>query len=276
METLEKIVMFLRFEMETPASFGLFHLGFLLLTILATAFLIWKFRDADEKTVRRILLGAWITLVILEIFKQIIFAYREDIYVPGHMVWSYHWYAFPFQLCSSPLYLLPFAIFLKEGHVKDSVVAFLATFSVFGGLAVMLYPNDVFTVVGSVNVQTMIHHGSQIAIGMFLAAWNRNRWGFKLYAKGIATFAVMSAIAMLLNEAMFAHFANKGITNVAFNMFYVSRHYGCSLPVLSMIYPKVPYPVFLLIYLLGFAVVAGLIFLAVKGCIRPANRRKGA
>ena len=86
MEAFEKIVMFLRFEMTTPPSYGLFHIAFLLLTVAATAFLIWKFRDADDKTIRRLILGAWITLVILEIYKQIVFSYREDIYVPGHMV----------------------------------------------------------------------------------------------------------------------------------------------------------------------------------------------
>ena len=86
----------------------------------------------------------------------------------------------------------------------------------------------------------------------------------------------MSFIALILNEVMYARFTAEGITHTSFNMFYISRHYDCSLPLLSAIYPKVPYPVFLLIYLLGFAVVAGLIFLAVKGCIRPANRRKGA
>lgn len=276
MTLIEKIVTFLRFEMPTPPSYGLFHIAFLLLTVGATVLLIRKFRDADEKTFRRLLMGAWITLVILEIYKQVVFAYREDIYVPGHMIWSYHWYGFPFQLCSSPLYLFPFAALLKESRVKDAVVAFLATFSVFGGLAVIFYPNDVFTVLGGVNVQTMIHHGSQIAVGLLLAARYRRRWNLGLFAKGIVTFAVMSGIALVLNEVMYAHFTAKGITNASFNMFYISRHYGCSLPLLSMIYPKVPYPVFLLIYLLGFAVVSGLIFLAVKVCIRLANRRKGA
>lgn len=277
METIEKIVTFLRFEMQKPPSFGLFHIAFFLLTVAGTVLLILKFRDADEKTVRRILLGAWITLVILELYKQVVFAYREDIYVPGHMIWSYHWYSFPFQLCSSPLYLLPFAALLKDGRVKDSVTAFLATFSVFGGLAVMLYPNDVFTIVGGVNVQTMIHHGTQIAVGLFLAARNCKRWSFRFYAKGIPTFAVMSGIALILNEVMYAHFMSKGITNVVFNMFYVSRHHGCSLPLLSMIYPKVPYLVFLVIYLIGFALVAALIFAAERGvmalCAKRAAKR---
>ena len=99
MTAFEKIVIFLRFEMEKPASYGLFHIAFLLLTVATTAFLIWKFRDADEKTVRRILLGAWITLFLLEIYKQIVFSYNANIYVPDYMEWRYQWEAFPFQLC---------------------------------------------------------------------------------------------------------------------------------------------------------------------------------
>ena len=272
MSSFEKIVMFLRFEMATPASYSLFHLAFLILTVAATAFLIRKFRNSDEKTIRRILWGAWITLIILETYKQVVFSYNEDIYVPGHMIWNYQWFVFPFQLCSSPLYVLPFAALLKKGHAKDAVVSFLATFSVFGGLAVMLYPNDVFTSLGGVNVQTMIHHGSQIAVGLFLAARYRSSWTFKVFLKGIVPFAILSAIAILLNEIMFAYLTSHSI-NAAFNMFYISRHYSCSLPVLSAIYPKVPYPAFLLIYLLGFVLIAGVIFGAEKGCIRLANRR---
>ena len=275
MTDFEKIVLFLRFEMEKPASYGLFHIAFLLLTIATTAFLIWKFRDADEKTVRRILLGAWITLFLLEIYKQIVFSYNENIYVPDYMEWRYQWEAFPFQLCSTPLYVFPIAAFLKKGHAKDAVVSFLATFSVFGGLAVMFYPAQVFTSVGGVNVQTMIHHGTQIAVGLFLAAHNRRRWTFKIFAKSIVPFAILSVIAILLNEVMFTYLTNNGIS-AAFNMFYISRHFPCSLPILSLIYPMVPYAAFLLIYLLGFVLVAGIIFAAEVGCIRLAQRRSSS
>ena len=137
----------------------------------------------------------------------------------------------------------------------------------------MLYPNDVFTIVGGVNVQTMIHHGTQIAVGLLLTARYRKRWSFSFYAKGVATFAVMSGLALILNEVMYAHFTGKGIPNVVFNMFYISRHHGCSLPLLSMIYPSVPYPVFLLIYLMGFALVAALIFAAERGVIALCAKR---
>lgn len=272
MTTLETVVQFLQYGTVTPKSFGVYHLVCLTLTILITVLMVWKFRDADAKTVRRILLTAWIVMVVLEIYKQVVFSYRENIYVPGHMIWSYYWFAFPFQFCSSPLYILPFVIWLKEGRFKDAFVAFTATFSVFGGLAVMLYPNDVFVKMLGINVQTMIHHGLQIILGVFLAARYRRRWSWKLFLPGTIPFAALSAVAIMLNEVMYGYITSRGIEGVAFNMFYISPHYGCSLPLLSAIYPKVPYPVFLLVYLLGFAVVAAVIFAAELGVIRLARR----
>ena len=138
----------------------------------------------------------------------------------------------------------------------------------------MFYPEQVFTGVGGVNVQTMIHHGTQIAVGLFLAAYHRRNWSFMVFLKGIVPFSILSAIAILLNEVMYVYLTSNGI-HAAFSMFYISRHYGCTLPILSMIYPQVPYPVFLIIYLLGFVLVSGIIFGAQAGWIHLANRRRG-
>ena len=59
-------------------------------------------------------------------------------------------------------------IFNKEGCVKDSAMAFMMTFSLFGGLVVMAYPNDVFIETIGINLQTMIHHGLQVVLGIYL------------------------------------------------------------------------------------------------------------
>ena len=260
MSAFEKILTFLRFEMESPGNYSPFHIVFLLLTIAVTAFLIWRFRDSNEKTARRILLGAWITLVIFEVYKQVIFSYDGNAATP----WSYPWYIFPFQLCSNPLYVFPFAAFLKKGPAKDAVVSFLATFSVFGGLAVMFYPNDVFTGVGGVNVQTMVHHGTQVAIGIFLAARHRRNWSLKVFLKGVIPFAILSAIAIGLNEIMYAHFTSNGI-DATFNMFYISPYFENTLPIYSDVHKAVPAPWNVLIYIAGFAALAYLILLIAMG-----------
>ena len=270
MSFFEKIVVCLQASMATPASYSLFHIAFLLLTAAVAALLIWKFRDADEKTARRILLITWVTIAILEVYKQIVFSMTVT---DGMASWGYAWYIFPFQFCSSPLYVLPFAIFLKDGRARDAAMSFLSTFALFGGLAVMLYPGDVFTYMIGINIQTMIHHGSQVVIGLFLAARNRHRFSFKFFLMGIIPFAILSAVALGLNEVIHLYLAGNGQAGTTFNMFFISRHHPCTLPVLSTLAPKLPYAVFLMIYLVGFALAAGIVFGLESGCIRPAKHR---
>ena len=270
MSFFEKIVVCLQASMAPPASYSLFHIAFLLLTAAVAALLIWKFRDANDKTVRRILLIAWVTIAILEVYKQIVFSMTVT---DGVASWGYAWYIFPFQFCSSPLYVLPFAIFLKDGRARDAAMSFLSTFALFGGLAVMLYPGDVFTYMIGINIQTMIHHGSQVVIGLYLAARNRHRFSFKFFLMGIIPFAILSAVALGLNEVIHLYLAGKGQAGTTFNMFFISRPPPCTLPVLSTLAPKLPYAVFLMIYLVGFALAAGIVFGLESGCIRSAKHR---
>ena len=270
MTPFERFVALLQAEMTTPPSYGLFHITAFLLTILAAALLVWRFRDTEDKTVRRLLLTAWIVLVALEVYKQLVFSMSVS---DGVAEWSYQWYAFPFQFCSSPLYVLPFAAFLKEGRAKDAVMSFLSTFALFAGLAVMIYPGDVFISMIGINIQTMVHHGSQVFIGLFMAARNRRRYSFKFLLLGVIPFVILSAIAMGLNEAVHILLTNRGLTDTVFNMFFISRHHDCTLPVLSSIAPMLPYPVFLMVYLVGFVLAAGIVFGLEAGCIHLVKRR---
>ena len=275
MSIFERILYLLQADMETPASYGVWHICFLLLTAAASVLAVWRFRNASEKTLRKLLLGVWIGLAALEVYKQLVFSLDVT---DGVASWSYQWYAFPFQFCSSPLYVLPFAVFPKSDRIRSAVMSFLATFSLFGGLAVMAYPGDVFISMIGINIQTMVHHGSQVVLGILLAAWNRRRMGKVFFAGGIAVFAILAAVAMLLNLGVHAALAAAGMGDLTFNMFFISPYFDCTLPVLSAIYPVVPYPVFLALYLLGFSAVAGGIFTLEKGILYLTGRRtaKGA
>ena len=175
------------------------------------------------------------------------------------VTWEFQWYAFPFQLCSSQLYLLPFVAFLKDGKIRDSIIAFLATYSLFGGLVVFIYPNDVFVSTIGINIQTMVHHGLQLVLGVFLLVYYRQKINWRFFTSGIIVFVIMCTSAMSLNIVMYhTIMVNTGNT---FNMFYFSPYFPCSLPVLGdYIWPNVPYPVFLLTYLIGFTVAAAVVF----------------
>ena len=263
MSLFEKLVYALQAEMETPAPYGVWHICFLLLTVALSAFVVWRFRDASDRVLRRLLMITWIVLAVLEVYKQVVFSLDVS---DGAAAWGYQWYAFPFQFCSTPLYALPFVIFLKDGRVRDAVMAFFATFSLFAGLAVMLYPADVFIGMIGINIQTMVHHGGQVVIGVLLAARCRHRMNFRFYLGSLAVFAVFVAVAMALNLSVHGLLTAAG-SDATFNMFFISPYHDCTLPVLSAISPKVPYPLFLLIYLTGFAAVSAVMMGIEKGIL---------
>ena len=167
---------FLRFiskEMQRPTNYGWFHLLFLGLVIGFTVLICMLYKNCREKTFRRIILIGWILIFLFELYKQIVFSYSES---NNLAVWDYQWYAFPYQMCSSTLYLLPIVIFVKDYKLRDAVISYLSIFVLFAGICVMIYPNDVFVNMIGINLQTMIHHGLQVIFGIFFIVYNRKKW----------------------------------------------------------------------------------------------------
>ncbi len=252
---MEFIFKILDFRITTPTNYGWFHILFIFLIAAVTALFLIKFRNCNDKVFRRIILICWIVMIVLEIYKQFIYTFN---YVDGTIEIDYQWYIFPFQFCSTPLYVLPFIAFMKEGKVRNYFTAFVATFVLFGGVVVYIYPNDVFTTRLGIDIQTMTHHGLQVVLGIFILVREIKKIGLKFLLKSVTIFTVLSAIACILNEIGYYALTANGMDD-SFNMFYISPHFATHLPILSTIYQNVPYPVFLLIYLLGFALIAAII-----------------
>lgn len=257
MNFFEKIIYALQKTMECPTNYGWFHIMFILIFVIGTIFLCIYFKDCSNKTLNIILFILWCIVFVLELYKQIEFSFS---YNNGVKEWDYQFYAFPFQLCSTQLYILPFIFLLKEGKIRNAMVAYLMTFSFFGGLVVFIYPNDVFVETIGINIQTMIHHGIQILLGVFLYVRFRKSVDFKFYLKGIIVFLCLLITAFILNIVV--HNILKCFGNdETFNMFYIGPYHDCSLPILSIIYPKVPYSIFFIIYMLGFILVTYIIYI---------------
>lgn len=239
-------------RMETPQGYGLFHWSCIALVIGATIFLCLRFGKVDEKTERKILFSGWLILLVLEIYKQLLYSvdFSETV------TWDYEWYAFPFQFCSSPLYLLPIAALSHHEKIRDAVRMFLSTFSLFAGLAVYIYTDDVFSSYIGINIQTMIHHGVMIVFGIWLGGRlvRENKMKLSVFLHSCIVFLIMITIALLMNIAAPA------VTDELFNMFFIGPNYPCTLVILEQIYPAVPYPVFFLIYALGFCTAAFLLY----------------
>jgi len=83
-------------------------------------------------------------------------------------------------------------------------------------------------------------------------------------------FLVLICAAQMLNAVV------PTFTDETFNMFYISWKFDCTLPVLSAIYPKVPYVVFLLLYIIGFSIAAAIVMSVAYGIKMLYGKIKGA
>lgn len=272
MNIFVKFLQVLSAEMTDPHSYGWFHFMFVGIMISLTAFLCIKFRNSNDKVFRRIVLIAWITMLVLEIYKQFEFSYdfvTNDLNEIS-VTWDYNWEAFPYQLCSTPLYVFPFIAFMKDNKFREYLVAYVSTFSLFGGLATFCYPENVFIETIGINIQTMVHHGLQIVIGVFCIVYFRKRFNIKFYLKSLPVFGVLVSIAFFANEIFYAIVGDAE----TFNMFYISRHWRCILPILEIIYDNIHYVPFLMLYVFGFMLVAAIIFFVAKGIMVLVNKIK--
>ena len=253
-------------QMTTPKPYGAFHLCALAIVIVTAALISHFGRNAKDRSFRAVCFVFWALYFLFETYKQINFSFN---YNGGEPYWDYQWYAFPFQLCSAPLYVLPFVFLTRDGSpVRRAAVAFMSTYVLFAGAAVMLYPSTVFIGTIGINIQTMFWHGSQVILGCFFLTRHRNELGARYFLSGAVFFLAMLCVAVALDLIV------PRFTDETFNMYFISPLFPSSLPVLSGIWPVVPWGVFIAIYVFGFSLAAALTLLAAIGIRTLAERKK--
>jgi hypothetical protein len=248
---MNALLEFLNGQMNRPEMYGSlqtswFHYMSLILVIIGSVMAITRMKNFNEKKLNKFLIIFSLILIAFEIYKQVIFTYQAN--------GSYQWYAFPFQFCSTPMYVALLAGLIKNKKIKESLIAFLATFGLFAGLGVMIYPETVFVETIGINIQTMLHHGGMVVLGVSLLAHHVElKW--KSLLKASIVFASLMIVAMVLNGIH-----NNWIMEGTFNMFFINHKYENGIPVLMIFQPLVPHVVFLMIYLFGFMFCASIVF----------------
>lgn len=266
MDILVKILEMMDYQIEAPEVFGWFHWLWIGLTIaVSVALCLWHKRSGTEDRVRRVVFGNAILVILLEVYKMINYSFSYE----NGITFDFQWYAFPWQFCSTPMYIGLLAGIIRKGKIHESLMAYLATFSIFAGLCVTIYPGDVFIGTLGVNIQSMICHASMVSVGVYLYYSGYVKAEHKTILKAIPVFAVCVSIAVILNEVMVL----SGIVgDETFNMFYVSRHFDCTLPIYSLVHNSVPFPVNLIIYILGFSIAAYVMLLIAMG-VKAISRK---
>lgn len=266
MQFFEDLLRLFDAKMTQPQPYGWFHLLWFAASILIGIVLCITHKKGNDERVRRTVLITAIIVTVLEIYKQINYSFSYE----NGIEFSYQWYIFPWQFCSTPLYVGLIAGFTKKGLVHKATNAYLATYAMFAGLCVMFLPTTVFTHTIGVNIQTMVCHGSMITVAIYLLGSGYVKADKKTFLRAASVFAIAVGIAVVLNEIGY----QTGLTKEHFfNMFYISPYCDPHLPVYSIVQQYVPFPFCLLIYIAGFSAASAIILLVTKGIQKLATKR---
>ena len=226
---------------EKPVMFSPFHLCFLIGFYLLTIIIILLFRNSRRCTMKLIVFIAWIILVIFEITKQLISCYWYG---------RYYWANFPLQFCEIPLYIYPILILNRNKKIENALISFCATFSLFGGLAILTLPFTGLSTLVFHSVRTMVHHGIVMVIGFYLFAWNRRFMTMKNFFKGSVLFVITVIVAVIFNKLIDGRVEDK------VNMFFLNPNYETTLLIMKRIQPHVHWIIFDLLYIIFFTIIA--------------------
>ena len=247
MSLFEKFILLLQKEMDTPKSYGWFHLLCIGIMILFIIILYRRRNNHNEKQLKTILGVYGIIALLLETLKQISWSFNFDS-VTNFVIWDYEWYSFPFQLCTTPIFVSVMCLFLKDNKIRKSLLSYMAFITILGSIATMIIPDSCFTSDILVNIHTMWLHLGSFVVSVYLLFTNEVKLNIRNLESSFIVFVSFVGVAMFLNLFIYNIDVLNGET---FNMFYISPYFISSLPIFDVIQENTPYLLFLIIYILA-------------------------
>ena len=269
MNLFEKVLYVLQAEMTEPKPWGWFHLMWIAVVVISLVILFALRKKYNNKQLK-IVLGVYgIIALILEVTKQLIWAFNYN-EVSNIVKWEYEWYAAPFQLCTTPIFASIICLFLKEdSKLRNGLLSYMAFVTILGSFMTMIIPDSCFTYDIVVNIHTMWLHLGSFVVSVYLLMSGAVKINEQSLKSAFKVFLVFVLIAEILNIGIY----NSGILNgETFNMFYISPYFISSLPVFDVIQQNVPFILYLLIYIAAMCIGSLIVYLiayTIKIKIKP-------
>jgi len=259
MAAWESFVIALLRQWTKPEPFSVFHIVCIVIILGLAIGIVFINKKMNDKAYKYVILGIWITLLILEGLKQIVYSYD---YIGGKLIVNYKWSAFPFQFCSMPLYLLPFIVFLKDCKAKKRFELFAAIFFLMGGMAASIYPTFHFIIFPC--FQTMIHHGLMIVSAILIAVRNKNEFKFINLLQASLIFVGCFIIAIILQSVITSCIP---ASRDRINLFFISWYLPPPDIVGKWVWQHVPYWAYFILYLIAMAAVIFTFYVIYSACL---------
>ena len=256
MNSFEKFLYFMQGKMERPTPYGWFHLMWIGIALLCI-FILYLFKNKrGEKQLKRVLATYGIIAFILEFLKQLIWSFKYDASL-NIVTWDYEWYSFPFQLCTTPIYVSLICLILKKGKLRDALLSYMAFITILGSVATAIKPDTCFVSDILINIHTMWMHIGSLVVSIYLLMSGEIKIKLSNVLYGIMVFLIFVLIADILNIIIY----NAGIlSNETFNLFYISPYYVSDLPIFDTIQKNNAYFIFILIYILIISAGAFIVY----------------
>lgn len=250
MNSFEKALYYMQATMEEPVAFGWFHWLWIIAIALAIGALYGLRNRYSEKQLKAVLGIYGIIALILEVLKQLIWSFNYDA-VSGIVTWDYQWYAFPFQLCTTPIFVCVLCLFLKPSIGRRALLSYMSFVTILGSIMTVIMPDSCFTEDILINIHTMWLHCGSLVVSVYLMITKEVELKWYNFKNAIKVFIVFVLLAQFLNLLIY----NIGVLNgETFDMFYISPYFISTLPVFDVIQQNAPYALFLLSYV---AIVSG-------------------
>jgi len=192
-EKLTELLDKTHWQMEVPKSYGAFHLTVMILGFCLCFFTAYLLRNKSEKEVKRILLTIGIVLAVCEVYKQLMY---KLVICPDKL---YNWGAFPFHLCSVPMYLCLIIPFLKKGVIQQTMYDFIMTYSLLSGFVAFLEPSGLLHKQVTMTAHSLTWHLVLVFLGALMAFTGLGGVTKINFKRATVMWLVLCAAAFLIN-----------------------------------------------------------------------------
>ena len=256
MNLFEKVLYLLQVQMNTPKAFGWFHLMWIGITIFALI-LFFRLRKKYSEKQLKIVLGVYgIVALLFEVIKQLIWSFNYDA-INNIVSWDYQWYAAPFQLCTTPIFVSIICLFLKDSKIRNSLLSYMVFVTILGGLITIFIPDSCFVSDVLINIHTMWLHCGSFAVSVYLIISKVVEIKKENLINAFKVFLIFVLIAEILNVVIYSTGILKGET---FNMFYISPYFVSTLPVFNILQENLPFVIYLITYIIAVCLGASIVY----------------
>ena len=165
-------------------------------------------------------------------------------------------------------YIVPFILFLdRNKHPKliDAMNGYMCLICLFAGIIVCIYTDMVMSNLIFINIQTLVHHGTQVIIGILIYVWNRKNISIKTVYRSLIVFVITAVIAIGINLSFYPNFIN---------MFFINPTIITNLPLGNIVQENVGYPVYLILYLAAVSLLTFLTFFIETSIYQATLKKK--